>query len=262
MAGNRFDRSPRLRAQGGARHGPPKAAIGARAGAGVLSTGLDEAAARQRRQTCRPWMAGCTRDAWRCSGLCDRRRALPRNRRNRGVCPVGTTNWPGTCVDLADSLAHGGACNAACDADAADACISRACACGDGLACAGGETCVSGACVGSDGCTVAPGAIACIGGVDGPIPQTCLGLPVGLLCDEVADCDDPCSRQQASPDLCICATGVRNVGAPFQSVAEATDGDVSARCVIRLPLQNGACPTGQALDRARKPAARHERGGR
>lgn len=246
MDGKRFDDLSRLLSRSAIRRLTLEAALAALLGAGALAAGVDEAAAapKPRRTTCRPWMAGCTADAQCCSGLCDRRRVAPRNRRNRCVCPDGTTPCSGACVDLADSLAHCGACNVACDPETADNCDFDECLCGDESACVNGEICVSGVCESPvASCEPADGADGCFVGVDGATIQVCDGTVIDAECDTAAECTAACAAANIPLPECGCTVGF-NDGTGFISADSLTGGALTKAgiCGVYLPFDGTCAP--------------------
>jgi hypothetical protein len=179
--GHRFDEFSRLLT----RRGALRAAIAAVVAGGSLHVAAPTSAESARR-TCRPAMAGCTRNSQCCSSICDRRTSTPRRRRNRCVCPEGTVACSGACVDLSSDSANCGAC---------------------GNVCAEGDSCSDGEC-GFAWCTIDPDVEGFNGapprciiatdqtvhqGADGDFLIDIDGIPT-TPCSIDSECDDPCGE--------------------------------------------------------------------
>jgi hypothetical protein len=185
--------------------------------AGAMVAG--EAGAQVRRATCRSASTGCTRNAQCCSGLCATSRSLPRNRRNRCVCPSDLATCGGGCVDLATDESHCGACGEACDT---------------------GAMCISGVCDSSICSTYQPP----VGGYGGPhfcldqfagisviVPAPCSGLEIQM--ETACTSSSSCSTLPDRTTYCITTAVPCQTDSCDQGVI--TVGDANAGVCAYLP---------------------------
>jgi len=168
MAGNRFDDLTRLLGRVGTRRHALTAALG------LTALAADSAAANGRRDTCRPYGAGCTRSAQCCTENCVTGRRVPRHLRNRCACAVDATRCGPMCVDTMLDSFNCGDCGVACDQVNGEFCVSGTCT----------STCaaVLEACEG-DGDCCDPGSKGCFASVCKiKIGQPCSPDGVNLSC--------------------------------------------------------------------------------
>jgi hypothetical protein len=211
MDANRFDDLSRALSRAASRRGVVRAALAALAGAAIPA-----AARAQGTSVCREAAIGCTLDNQCCSGYCERRTSVPRNKRNRCACPGNLTACGSDCADLQTDERHCGACGVRCGDN--ETCCGGVCRdlnsdpkhCGAcGKSCKGSEGCFGGVC--KDPC-VGSGSKGYVD-IDGKLYTGFRDSdPWGGSCtsNEVCEANPRCSGDPNNPCICrarICQNG-------------------------------------------------------
>ena len=163
------------------------------------------------------------------------------------VCPAGTTDCSGTCIDTSGDEANCGGCGNACAAS--ETCENGVCtppACDP--ACTGGQVCDDGTCVCPAGTTDCGGTCIDTSGDEANCGGCGNACAAGETCEggvcTPPGCDPACTGGQVCDDgTCVCPAGTTDCGGTCIDTSgdEANCGGCGIACGAGETCENGVC---------------------